>query len=892
MERIQINVKANSNAWNCIAAELARLYPKSLRGVRIVVPTVAHAALMRSALLSLPGKELRATGVSTLAALIASQEPDKNIPTPASENQRLLSLYAELRKHEWLKNMISARGNTDMFPLAETLLALCDELTQTMLPAMQAGGEDAEARWEAALAQLPANVRDMLTNESQLVWTIWKSQLDERDAHAIRYAEMMRLASNPSNDLVWISSAEPTPIEEAFLQSFAQKRRVIQIGVDWRDHGLDRVYAQSWPEIVDDGGEGLQGDLTRPGKLSILRSTSLEDEARQCAQTVVDWIAAGKNSLAIIAQDRVVARRIHALLERAQIAVADETGWKLSTTPAAASVMALVDVVLAESKTRALLDLLKCPYVFANIEAKDMHVMAIEGAVRNANAKGGWGAIKNCIKDLEVGHSMVESIQTCTFTLGGSKTMRDWIAATLAAMECLEIDATLKTIPAGEQVLELFEQLAVTFSAGHEMFTLKEWRKFLSMQFEAAAFIAPGTDTRVVMLPLNGARMRNFEGVLIVGADSNHLPSQVHDKMFFANAVRRELGLATREQLQRQQLRDLTEVLQSDAEVVMSYQGSKNGEVIAISPWIDRLQLTLACGGLEEIAIRRPKYKEYVITPARVSQPQPQAPALTPAKISPSGYNSLMSCPYQYFVTRMLGLLKLKDLKDEAEKRNFGEWLHEILHDFHITLKKGEVPDRFTLLSEITERVFARELPKSPSSLGYYARWKRVIPVYLKWLAGREAQGWHFALGEQELQKLIEYGTGKVLVTARVDRIDHHAETGEADVIDYKGMSFDRLTAKLRDPEDQQLPISGLVSKTPAVSGRYVSLEMENPAKADAEADNFVNWMNAVEKRIADNFIAIRSGHALPANGNGTACDYCDVKGVCRKSSWQHQVAA
>jgi ATP-dependent helicase/nuclease subunit B len=487
---------------------------------------------------------------------------------------------------------------------------------------------------------------------------------------------------------------------------------------------------------------------------------------------------------------------------------------------------------------------------------------------------------------MEVEHGMVESIQTCTFAIGGSKTMRGWIEVTLEAMRCLDMDVSLATTPAGTQVLELFEQLATTFNAGAELFTLKEWRKFLSMQFEAAAFIAPGTDTRVVMLPLNGARMRNFEGVLVAGADANHLPSQITDKMFFANAVRRELGLSTREQLQCQQLRDLTEVLQSGAEVVISYQGVKNGEVVAISPWIDRLQLTLARAGVTEVPIVRPKFAKFDVTPVRVAQPAPSAPQLTPSMISPSGYNSLMACPYQYFVTRMLRLNKLKDLLDEAEKRNYGEWLHEILYEFHTTLLDDEEADRFELLSKITDKVFARELPKSPASLGYYARWKKVIPVYLQWLEEREAQGWHFVMGEKKLEKLLEYDGGKLLVEARIDRCDQHIETKEYDVLDYKGMSFASLTMKLKDPEDQQLPISGMVLDTPARSGRFVSLEMAEVKKSEVEAKHFTEWMGAVERRIVGNVIAIRSGHRIPANGNGKACEYCDVRGLCRKSSW------
>ena len=51
--------------------------------------------------------------------------------------------------------------------------------------------------------------------------------------------------------------------------------------------------------------------------------------------------------MALLAQDRVVIRRVRALLARQAVPVHDETGWTLATTPAAAAVMALLRAALA-----------------------------------------------------------------------------------------------------------------------------------------------------------------------------------------------------------------------------------------------------------------------------------------------------------------------------------------------------------------------------------------------------------------------------------------------------------------------------------------------------------------------------------------------------------------
>ena len=67
----------------------------------------------------------------------------------------------------------------------------------------------------------------------------------------------------------------------------------------------------------------------------------------------------GDVPVALIAQDRVLVRRVRALLERQRVALLDETGWKLSTTRAAALVMSLLMAARADAGTDSLLDWLK-----------------------------------------------------------------------------------------------------------------------------------------------------------------------------------------------------------------------------------------------------------------------------------------------------------------------------------------------------------------------------------------------------------------------------------------------------------------------------------------------------------------------------------------------------
>ena len=82
---------------------------------------------------------------------------------------------------------------------------------------------------------------------------------------------------------------------------------------------------------------------------------SFEDEAHCAAAQVLEHLRRGEHPVALIAQDRVLVRRVRALHERQRVGLLDETGWKLSTTRAAAQVMAL----LRAARIDALFDWLK-----------------------------------------------------------------------------------------------------------------------------------------------------------------------------------------------------------------------------------------------------------------------------------------------------------------------------------------------------------------------------------------------------------------------------------------------------------------------------------------------------------------------------------------------------
>ncbi len=149
-----IKLVPSANFWPAAArALLAACYKDSgdssqrdFARWRVVLPTFAHAQPLKAAIAAELGGTFVPPQFFTLSGWLMTLPPLPNV-LPASE--RLMRLYAELRQHGWLKKLFTARRNTDLLPLAQTLLALSDELTQALLPGLHAdAASDPEQRWQ------------------------------------------------------------------------------------------------------------------------------------------------------------------------------------------------------------------------------------------------------------------------------------------------------------------------------------------------------------------------------------------------------------------------------------------------------------------------------------------------------------------------------------------------------------------------------------------------------------------------------------------------------------------------------------------------------------------------------------------------------------------------
>ena len=869
--------------------------PLDFSELRVIVPAFAHAQWLSRAMKQELGNSFIPPRFNTLSRWLTMQLPIGEAVVPQSDGERLMSLYAQLREHAWLKKLFSARKNADLLPLAQTLIALSDELTEAMLPLVAQGSGEPELIWQQALAQLPASARQVVSEEAQLVWEIWKGQFDAQDPISQRYRQMLRLAEQAPDDLIWINPVAPKGMELQFLSAYGDRRSVQVITLDWRSTALEPVFAAAWRELPVPDAEPVEAVSAAPRHaISVLAADSLEQEARLAAQAIVDWLKVGKANIALVAQDRVVARRIRALLERAEIQVADETGWKLSTTRAAAALAAWFDLIASRAETVMLLDLIKSPYFLPNnmgaTDDKSDWVMQIELTLLRDKIAGGWDAIIDALTGHPLCATLCRQLKHNANQYGQRKTLAQWLDQTLLHLGEMGMIDLWQGDAAGQQMTSLLDQLRQDCAAVGQSFTFVEWRAFVNLQLESTTFETEQHDQRVIMLPLNGARLRQFDAVMMVGCDAGHLPSQPQEQLFFTNAVRRECGLITREQRQIQQLRDFAELLSTNPEIILSYQSKTGDEDNPVSPWIERLNLCLLQSGLPRLPARTLELLRQPLQSVTTYQPRPAAPQLTPPALSASGYNQLMACPYQFFAGRMLKLSELEVLSDMPKKRDLGTWLHAILETYHTTLKARpeltDLAEQSALLLEISRDVFAKIVQSNPTALGMAQDWEQSVPAYARWNWERAKQGWHFDQGEVQAERHLAWQGGTVRLHGRIDRVDRDSD-GRMAVLDYKTKAKVDLNKKLKLGQDQQLPFYGLLTHGEAETACYVGLKPTNDKIESVDAgENYAAACQALEMAIRDNMQAIAAGAPLVAQGIDAVCQYCELRGLCRKGAW------
>jgi ATP-dependent helicase/nuclease subunit B len=897
-----------------------------LSSVLVLVPALPLAAELRSAMLRAAPRPLLLPRFDTLQHWLESA-PVVGIRQPLADSERLVLLHAALRERGWF-------DESALWGIAAEMAGLFDELTAAAvtLPADEAALAAQLHRAYALRASAP------LAFEARVVHESWRAlaaagQPDLAAAYRLRLAalasEVEQGEARPRPLLVLLDAAPDQsldPAEHDFLLRYGRSQALSVFHPAPRSacaSPLMATLAAAWPE--SSGAPLLeralllaqqqpQSPLLGPfsPRLQLVPSAGREQEAQAAVAQIGQWLHAGLRRIVLITQDRLTARRVRALLEREGVLASDETGWKLSTSRAAAAVDALIETAAGGAYHRDLLDLCKSPYVLADCDESERKaaVFTLESAIRAGSIKSGLPRIRRGLLEFDderakvLALALLGRIDAATALLRAKPaSLARWIDRLHQALTGLGALDPLQRDAAGKALLDLLGARRSELAASPSLFSFATWRDWLNRELEAANFRDGGISSTIVLTPLNAVRLRRFDAALLLGGDARQLAPAANGQ-FFNQSVRRELGLRTREDGERELRRDLELLLATVPRVTVTWQSRQDGEANLLAPELALLSTLHQLAWHDDLQ-RPPLPARGEPVPAAATAPGPHAMAapvaplaLIPRRVSVSAYASLVACPYRFFARHVLGLGEMDEVSEEMGKSDYGALVHRVLERFHArhpVVSELTAETALSALQGCVAEVFAAAVDDNFLATGWRLRWEKRLAAYLDWQREQEARGWRWAQAETRVSRELPLDDGgSVELYGRIDRIDRidgcDGSSRGVSLLDYKTQKAKAIRDRLRD--DVQLPAYALLHGD-AAHAAYVALDDERVVAVDslaatgADDGALVAAAQAQGRRLQTAFAAMRGGAKLPAHGVDSVCQWCEMSGLCRREHVQ-----
>ena len=971
-----------------------------LTGISILLPTPQAGLRLRRLLLEQAEAHkytaLLGPSIDTFSHWVGKQG-GRNRPV-LSEHQRELMLVEALINHKYLY------GQGNPWTLADSLLELFDDLNEVhiKLPDQLETFLDQINTAYGLANQTLINKNhidnDSLMGEARLVhtlWQAWHQQMQESgviDRHTDYLlklkASQKPLATDHQNrqmiylagftrlsapECEWIKyfmaqgqarlllqSSKPPCSLPPFQKNEYHPDNVVKEILDALDttadfpdpfdrYGqcLDTIFSAEQTVLQDRATRFAQANPQSPiaSRLKLYEATSAEKEAHAIDLQTRRWWIEGKRNICIVTENRRLARRVRALLERSGIELEDAAGWALSTTSAAASLERWLESIEEDFAYQPFIDLLKSPFLLPEQDRNTLlsSVYRFEQSiVLKENIARGLSRYRDHLhyrqnrlpEELAAGYddiySLLETIAAAAKPLLPYLDGKQYSPATILislneSLDTLGFTTAMSQDAAGQRILEELQQMSAATHNSSLLMSWTEFRTWLGRTLERFNFEPPAQSGQVQLMSLGQSSLSRFDGLIIAGAEREYLPGSPAYSPFFNDGVRQALGLPGYTEQLSQKFYHFRALLESANNILITRRTEQDGEDVVASPWLERIQSfhRIAYGdNLVDVELQElVNQPDMLIT--SVSDPLPQPipanpsavlPAtLFPEHLSASGYQQLMNCPYQFFAARCLKLEPPEAIREMLEKSDYGERVHLCLHAFHSNvpglpgpfpalLSIHNIKDAIGCLEDIAAAVFAQDLEDNFLHRGWLKRWQEMIPDYVYWQLERQDH-WRVQTTEATLiakREAPRPDTG-VTLRGRLDRIDTSPEG--LGVIDYKTGATPN-EADILDGEAVQLPFYALLTEhglnKPVARVEYVALDYHNKTRSSnrrgkpkvetvgtLEGEELQTLALAVATRLDKLSHDIQTGSPMPAWGDEMTCGYCQMSGVCRREAWQ-----
>lgn len=879
-----------------------------LSTLTLILPTPAASAQLRRSLLQHADRPLLGPTITTLSGF--AQRGAVSLPLSALDCRLLLT--------ELLAQHPGVLGDQDHWMLAADLFTLFEALS-TDSPGLARDAAQFLARIERGYGGLSQTQVSREASAIHLLWQAYLQDTRERSPAVFHLASLRNAFAtlDTQEQVVLIGFDQLSAGEQTVLQPLLATGQLciwLQGAAEGRGKAalldLAQTLGASTPINLpaDDRARSLQlafDDQTSPlsrHRKNILANTHIrlaaashtEHETRIVDLAIREALLKGTCDIAVVTQNRRLARRLRALLERAGIPLRDEVGWALSTSAAAASLGHWLDCCEQNFPYRALLALLKSSFFHLGstpeLEAFEILIYQEQVASGLQGYKAMPGAPRALLLPLEQASRLMLS------TLTPSRLGRDWSDGLLRSLKALPLWAQWEQDAAGMRLMRALEDLHTALSRQSLSCSWREFRRLLESQLEQLTFMPEVQDNAVRLLTLEQARGLRCELLILAGVGASQFPGRIPVHSLFNHGVRAELGLPHWTRYLDLQLSRFRSLLHAAPDILISYAPEEKQERALACPWVQWLE-TLGLAQHDTGLVQHAANPLSEITAveelanAQIEMPKPMSvPSLLPHELSASAHQTLVDCPYRFFAQRCLGLYVSEEPDRPLGAKDFGERVHLILQSFHQQLPNLPVP--FTApvtvanrtqaeqrLHEIAAGVFAQDLRNRAMARVWAARFARMVEPIILWMLERQPD-WPNVAVEQTLKKTLH---PKVKIKGKLDRLETNAR-GEHGVVDYKTGAPPRDDDLLIGESVQAVHYALLAD--PCVRVEYLNLNPDKKAPKALEGETLDEVRMQVEHRLIQLYAQLEKGMPMPANGDQRSCDTCDHAGLCRKGGW------
>ena len=659
----------------------------------------------------------------------------------------------------------------------------------------------------------------------------------------------------------------------------------------------------------------------------VYEALDAQDEASLAAACVLAHLEAGRVPVAIVAQDRLLTKRIHAQLQTAGVDWRDETGWMLSTTPIAAFLMAWLQASHASATTNQLLDVVKAAPLFASptyspqlddweAQLRKLQVRSADKALMLLDALPERAGVKPAAQVLRGWLSLARQ-QTPDQWRKAVLTLlveSDWLQqrpdddATQQVLRMLRLDETLLASDAlPEDLSEAVLPWSVAMAPLWQRMSVQTFTAWLRSGLEGGSYKPPYVGRiEVSALPMAQLLGREVGAVVIAGCDGKHMPSYVNAINLWTPEQQAILGLA-QASAQTQAALDAWCMATTSPVLDVLWRCTDGDQAQLVAPWLALSQSAdTDHTGLSSPWLMRRGWEPgldardvHMQTSLGTNQPSPVLGRHTPTQVSASAYQALRDCPYRFFAMQGLHLWQSAELDEAVGAKDLGNWLHKVLQLFHENRPSGKAnyqADK-TTLDKLAVQVRTDMGFEAAQFLPFDGNWAQLRDGYLSWLQSHEAHGFVFGQAERHMQRMLCDDQGEaVTITGTIDRIDHHLDSGVCAVLDYKTERLDNTKKRVKTPlEDTQLAFYGALMQPNLSDGLDLQtgyLNISGQDSKDAGATQLVaqtatpQLIDTMLQGVVVDIRRLQSGQALHALGDGVVCEYCAARGLCRKDFW------